>query len=235
MHSTLTALLEATNNWYLNIDDGLINSVLFLDLKKAFNAVDNSVLLKKLQLYGLVPHAVQWLKTYLSNPFQSTYVNGTLSDYLPISCGVPQGSVLGPLFFIYINGLQECELSSSALMYADDTSLTLSAYDPSTLEEKLNKDLDEVQKWLKSHQHINVKKTKYIIIGNHCRPRHLNGDLNVTVNSQQLTQVTNYTYLGIEVDEALGWQSDVDTTCKKVSAGIGALKCIRSPNPTEHA
>ena len=113
------------------------------------------------------------------------YVNGTLSDYIPVSCGVPQSSVLGPLLFlIYINGLQKCELSSSALMYADDTSLTLSAYDPATLEEKLNKDLDEVQKWLKSNKlTLNVKKTKYMIIGSHYRLRHLNGDLNVTVNS----------------------------------------------------
>ena len=69
-----------------------------------------------------------------------------------------------------------------------------------------------------------MKKTKYMIIGNHYRLRKLNGDLNVTVNSQQLTWVTNYRYLGIEVDEALGWQSQVDTICKKVSAGIGALK-----------
>ena len=119
-------------------------------------------------------------------------------------------------------------------MYADDTSLTLSAYDPTTLEEKLNKDLDEVQKWLKSNKlTLNVKKTKYMIIGSHYRLRHLNGDLNVTVNSQQLTRVTNYRYLGIEVDEALGWQSHVDTICKKVSAGIGALKRIRSLVPRQ--
>ncbi|PFX11674.1 RNA-directed DNA polymerase from mobile element jockey [Stylophora pistillata] len=218
MHSTLTALLEATNSWYLNIDDGLINSVLFLDLKKAFDTVDHSILSKKLQLYGLGPHAVQWSKSYLSNRFQSTFLNGTLSDYLPVSCGVPQGSVLGPLLFlIYIHDLQECELSSSALIYADDTSLTLSAYDPATLEEKLNKDLDEVQKWLKSNKlRLNVKKAKCMIIGSYYRLRHLNGDLNVTVNSQQLTRVTHYRYLGIEVDEALGWQSHVDAICKMV-------------------
>ena len=169
MHSTLTTLLEATNNCYLNIDDGLINSVLFLDLKRAFDTVDHSTLLKKLQLYGLAPHAVQWFKSYLSNRFQSTYVNGTLSDYLPVSIVVGSHKVLLPCFctllLIYINDLQECELSSSALMYADDTSLTLSAYDPATFEEKLNKDLDEVQKWLKSNKlTLNVKKTKYMII-----------------------------------------------------------------------
>ena len=77
---------------------------------------------------------------------------------------------------------------------------------------KVNKDLDDVQKWLKSNKlTLNVKKTKYMIIGSHYRLRHLNGDLNVTVDSQQLTRVTNYRYLGIEVDKALGWQSQVDT------------------------
>ena len=234
MHSTLTAFLEVTNNWYLNIGDGLLKSVLFLDLKKAFDTVDHSILLKKLQLYGLDSHTVQWFKSYLSNRFQSTLVNGILSDYLPVSCGVPQGSVLGPLLFlIYINDLQECELSSSPFMYADDTSLTLSAYDPTTLEENLNKELEEVQKWLKSNKlTLNVKKTKYMIIGSHYRLRHLN-DLNVTVNGQRLTRATNYRYLGIEVDEALGWQPHVDAVCKKVSAGLGAIKRIRSLVPRQ--
>ena len=102
MHSTLTALLEATNNWYLNIDDGLINSVLFLDLKKAFDTVDHSILLKKLQLYGLDPHAVQWFKSYLSNRFQSTYVNETLSDYLPVSFGSHKVLYLDPCRFTFI-------------------------------------------------------------------------------------------------------------------------------------
>ena len=84
MHFTLTALLVTTNNWYLSIDDGLINSVLFLDLKKAFDTVDHSILLKKLQLYGLDPHAVQWFKLYLSNRFQSTYVKW--NSLRPSSC-----------------------------------------------------------------------------------------------------------------------------------------------------
>ena len=70
------------------------------------------------------------------------------------------------------------------------------------------------------------------------RRSHLNGDLNVTVNNQQLTWVTNYGYLGVEVDKTLGWQSQVDTICKKVFPGIGALKMYllpgASPNPNEN-
>ena len=72
-----------------------------------------------------------------------------------------------------------------------------------------------------------------MIVGSHYQLRKLNGDLNVAVNSQQLTRVTNYRYLGIEVDEASGWQSQVDIISTKVSAGIGALKCIRSLVPRQ--
>ena len=78
------------------------NDVLFLDLKKASDTVDHSILLKKLQLYGLDSHAVQWFKSYLSNRFQSTLVNGILSDYLPVSCGVPQGLCLDRCYFSFI-------------------------------------------------------------------------------------------------------------------------------------
>ena len=135
----MTALLEATNNWYLNIDS-LLNGALFLYLKKAFDTVNHEILLRKLQIYGVDLHSRRWFKSYLSNRKQSTFVNGTQSSYLDILCGVPQGSVLGPLLFrVYINDIEQCELSSKVEMYADDTSLTTSSPDPMTLEFKLKK------------------------------------------------------------------------------------------------
>ena len=99
---------------------------------------------------------------------------------------------LGRCCFSIIKNIQDCELSSVSssvhlCMLMTHTALTLSAYDPTTLEE------NEVQKWLKSNKlALNVKKTKYMINGSHYRPTHLTGDLNVNVNSQQLTRVTNY-------------------------------------------
>ena len=159
-HSTLTALLEATNEWYLNIDNDLLNGVLFLDLKKAFDTVDHNILLKKLELYGVDPHALQWFTSYLSGRQQKTYANSTLSNSLPIACGVPQGSILGPLLFlIYINDLQMCTSSSTTKMYADDTCLFASAQDPSILQSNLNEGLKKVLSWLHANKlTLNIKK-----------------------------------------------------------------------------
>lgn len=92
---------------------------------------------------------------------------------------------------IYINDPQECRLSSSVLMYADDMSLTFSADNRATLEEKLNEDINGVQKWLQSNKlTLNVKKTKYMIIGSHYRLRDLNEDLGIKVTNQQLMRAT---------------------------------------------
>ena len=166
-HSTQTALLlEATNEWYQNIDSGLINGVLFLDLKKAFDTVDHRILLQKLQLYGVDFHTLEWFRSYLTNRKQKTFVNGHLSDYCPITCGVPQGSILGPLLFlVYINDLPACPLYSVPRMYADDTSLTLSSNNPADLQYKLNSDLAEIKTWLQANKlSLNEKKTNILLL-----------------------------------------------------------------------
>ena len=96
-------------------------------------------------------------------------VNSTLSNSLPIACGVPQGSILGPLLFlIYINDLQMCTSFSTTKMYADDTCLFASAQDPSVLQNNLNEGLNKVLSWLHANKlTLNIKKTKYLIIASH--------------------------------------------------------------------
>ena len=161
-HSTLTALIDITDNWYLNIDDGLTNAILFIDLKKAFDTIDHEILLSKLELYGFKGVSLNLFRDYLSDRTQVTVINNINSETSFISCGVPQGSILGPLLFLlYINDLPNCNLLSDVRMYADDTNLTFASKDPNELFSSLTHDLGNVKQWLDYNRlSLNVLKTK---------------------------------------------------------------------------
>ena len=124
-HSTETTLLSSTNEWLCNMDKGLFTGVLFLDLKKAFDTVDHSILLAKLEKYGIQGCSLEWFKSYLKDRKQVCSINGKKSSAKDIKYGVPQGSNLGPiLFLLYINDLPNSLKTSKPSMFADDTNLT---------------------------------------------------------------------------------------------------------------
>ena len=146
LHSTVTALLEATNCWAYNIDSGNVNSVVFLDLKKAFDTVDHEVLLSKLHAYGFRGAADNWFESYISDRNQQCSVNGHLSNSRSLICGIPQGTILGPLLFlVYINDLPNCLAHAEPRMYADDTHLTFASNNMKDIELYLNQDLANVK------------------------------------------------------------------------------------------
>ena len=131
--STQTSLLSATDNWYVNMDNGLINGIIFLDIKKAFDCVDHGILIKKLYLYGVRRLTLDWFKSYLSNRSQICKINNVLSKRSPIKCGVPQDSILGPLLFVtYVKDLANCFDNVTRSIFADDTNLTTTC--PTTKE-----------------------------------------------------------------------------------------------------
>ena len=103
LHSTVTSLLEATNDWSYNIDQGNVNAVVFLDLKKAFDTVDHGILISKLAVYGIGGASIEWLKSYLSERNQKCFLNGSLSNNCVLSCSSSSGDNTGTAPFSLIH------------------------------------------------------------------------------------------------------------------------------------
>ena len=161
LHSTVSALLEATDSWAFNIDRSHENTVVFVDLKKAFDTVDHEILITKMNWYGIQRTSLDWFKSYLANRTQRCSVNGCLSDFTTRKCGVPQGTILGPLLFlIYINDLPNCLSFSIPRMYADDTHITYAGSDLHLIQSSLSHDLEKLNKWLVCNRlTLNATKT----------------------------------------------------------------------------
>ena len=169
--STLTSLLESTNNWCVNIDRGLLNGVVFIDLKKAFDTIDYDILLTKLSAYGVDELALAWFRSYLTNRRQKCFVNGQFSRISTTARGVPQGSIIGPLLFlVYINDLPNCLNEGFQRMFADDTNISYSSNNPTDLENLMNSSLVNLNRWLIANKlSLNIAKTEFMVIGSRQR------------------------------------------------------------------
>ena len=157
--------MAGTNDWYVNIDRGKYTGLIFIDLKMAFDTVNHDILLKKLEKYGINGLELDWSTSYLQERKQFFKVNSTSSSINAISCGVPQGSCLGPLLFlVYINDLPFCLNKGKVTMYADDTAISHSSRCLSKLQYDLNQDLVNLQNWLHGNKlSLNVVKTQSLV------------------------------------------------------------------------
>ena len=144
----------ALNDFYTKVTEDLDNKLhsigIFLDLSKAFDTLNHSILINKLSLYGIRGVANQWISNYLSDRKQFVAFNGKSSPHSNITCGVPQGSILDPLLFLlYINDLPLCSDFPHYVLFADDTNILFFHKDPVLLEKILNKELDLISYWFK--------------------------------------------------------------------------------------
>ena len=162
-HSTELAALRLVDHLITQMDSCKILTNIYIDLSKAFDTLNHSILLEKLQYYGATGTSLSLLGNYVSDRCQYVEYNGHRSNTLPITTGVPQGSVLGPLLFlIYINDLPMVSDVFNMLMYADDTTLYCNI-DQNVSEEVINNELSKVSHWLAANKlSINVTKTKYM-------------------------------------------------------------------------
>ena len=217
--------------WFNNIDEGKMIGSILLDLRKAFDLVNHDILLRKLSMYQCSKQTLEWFQSYLSSRKQYVCVNGAQSSPEPVVCGVPQGSIIGPLLFlIYINDFDLCLSHCSADMYADDTTFHVSGKTTNEISMKLNEDSINIQKWCKDNKMvINTDKTKSMLICSKQRRRTLpeNDVLSVLMGGRQLNNTNMEKLLGVKVDSNLTFQDQIDYVCKTVGSRLALLRRIK--------
>ena len=227
--STTLAILDFVKRITNSIDDGGTSIGVFLDLSKAFDTVNHDVLLDKLSYYGINNETKYWFSSYLKNRKQYVCVDGVNSNVLPLECGVPQGSVLGPiLILIYINDAQFITNFIHLVLYADDMNLLVSNKSLKKSIMVLNKELARLEEWFQANKlTVNLSKTKFILFGFRQRltnstTTRLEQDLNLKLG-RQIDRVTHTKFLGLVLDENLSWSFHIDSISRKIAKSIGIL------------
>ena len=235
--STSSALLNITEDWVKSIDDGEYIGLVMLDLRKAFDTVNHNIIIDKLPNFGMNDHVIKWFRSYLNDRSHITGVNGSMSNDQKSLCGIPQGSILGPLLFIlYVNELPKYVNNVKVSMYADDTAIYYSSKDVNDIVRIMNNDLNNVDNWLASNKlSLNVNKTHFMLIGTPQKLAHLcNDDLNVNIKGNRLQRVNHCKHLGVEVDDKLLWSNQIDQVRKKVLTGLYFLRRAANFIPKHH-
>ena len=216
-YSTSHALINITENIRKALDDGNIGCGVFVDLQKAFDTVDHQILLAKLNHYGICGVSNDWFKSYLSNRNQYVSINGFDSGHTSINCGIPQGSVLGPLLFLlYINDLNQAIKFCKVHYFADDTNLLCLSNSIKKLNKLVNTDFKHLVDCLSANKiSLNKKTTEMVIFKSN--QKKFEGDLKIKLCGKRLYPTESVKYLGVEIDKTLSWQCHVNDLSIKLN------------------
>lgn len=198
-------------------------------MKKAFDTVAHVILLTKLRYYGVETATINWFTLYLENRQQVCYANGITSSIDYITCGVPQGLVLGLLLFLmYINDISKCIDYRLARLFADDTNLKFSGCSFPSLRNKIFRGRKGIASWLSANRlTLNVLKNDFVVVGSRQRVASLEEDIALSLLDTELEKVKSVKCFGVDIDEYLTWDNHMLSIKQKFTCKLSVLRRIK--------
>lgn len=226
--STLAATCDLVDDIYDSLDSGTLVGALFIDLKKAFDTIDHLLLIEKLDTYGIRGVAKQLIRSYLTDRKQFVSIGEDRSTLQPITTGVPQGSILGPvLFLLFVNDVSTLPLNGKIRLFADDTSVFYRGPTELSIQTQMNHDLELLSKYFKTNVlSLNLSKTKYMLI--HSPRRTLIDHVALTFEGRTVEKVQDFPFLGLTLDAKMTWRPHINLLKNKLSSLCGIMRRVSS-------
>ena len=206
-------------------DKGMLTGMILIDLQKAFDTIDHDIFLEKLECLCFSKNCIRWYQSYLENRIFLVNIENQFSEPGNLTCGVPQGSILGPLIFLmYVNDMAQ-SVDCDLLLYADDSCLIFTGKDLKEIEEKLNRNFNSLCDWFVENKlsiHFGEEKTKSIVFGTKKRLKNLEA-LDIRRGDIRIKQYNVVEYLGCILDNSLSGLSMCNKVISKIS---GRLKFL---------
>ena len=245
-HNTATALMQMYDQWVEEVETGKMVGVMMIDLSAAFDMVDHALLLQKLEIFGLNSSALRWMESYLKNRYQSVCIDGCVSPPLLVECGVPQGSILGPLLYVlFTNDIPDlvhdhsishkspvpyCKSCGSTVCYVDDCTFSYGHSHPATLSEKLTAQYKIIAEYMAANKLvINSDKTHLVVMGTRATTKY-RAEVTIQAGQHIIKPTRVEKLLGGQVSENLKWRDHIlggdQSLVKQLTNRINGLQMI---------
>ena len=229
-HSTETTVIKSTDAILSGFDKSELTAMVLLDMSKAFDSISHEILLLKLKDVGASNTCLQWFRSYLSDRLQVVRINSTLSESLPLSSGVPQGSILGPLLFsIYVNDLPAVPQKCISHSYVDDTKLQVSfkLQNKDIAVAEMNEDLFKVCNWcFRNYLLLNPDKSKLMVFGTRKMLPKLQ-DITLSLLGKDLSPSETAKDLGVLLDPHLSYNNHIIKTVSSCMSSLGQINRVK--------
>eukprot|EP00117_Sycon_ciliatum_P000851 scpid57700/ scgid6755/ RNA-directed DNA polymerase from mobile element jockey; Reverse transcriptase len=226
-HSCDDLLALVANDWSQSLDQNEYVAAAFLDMSKAFDTVNHSLLLQELFEIGVGGVALRWFASYLTDRQQRVVTKSSRGACYSASRGVPQGSILGPVLFnLAVRKLPECVASTKVRQFADDVSVYKSGRDPQKLTADLARDVLSIRNFLRDHGlKLNAEKTQFIIF----RPKSkaVPANLQLSIDSTSIPPSATIKYLGLLFDEHLTYRDHITLLERKIGTKLAVFRKIK--------